>query len=223
MRRFWRRFRWFWASWIGGVATCGLVALAIAAAVVFGGIYNVGADSPHPSVVAWAVHHTMTSSVSKRANSDGSEQPIDSAMLIEGAKVYEAHCIACHGGPGVARAPWAAAMLPTPPFLVGSSRRWSRAEVDEIVTHGVKMTGMPAWGHVLPRREVQAVAALCMAMSELSAPQFTALRQAARSQPTTPLDAAGPAASLAPQPLGQTQPLARAVRPEPAIGVKAVS
>jgi mono/diheme cytochrome c family protein len=205
----------FWWGWAGGIATCGLVAAIAASAVMFGGIYNTGADNPHIKPVAWAIHQTMMSSVRKRAGSGSADPPIDGALVLEGAKVYEAHCIACHGGPGVARAPWAAAMLPTPPFLIDSAKHWNRAQVHEIIAHGVKMTGMPAWEDVLPRRQVEAVTALCAMMPQFGVPQFEELRNAARAGPTTPLDASGPAASIAPKPLGETQPFSRTAEQVP--------
>jgi mono/diheme cytochrome c family protein len=202
----------FWSSWLGGIVICIVLAGIAGSAVMFGGLYDTRADNPHLRPVAWAIHQTMKSSVRAHAVAARPSASVDSALLIEGAKVYEAHCIACHGGPGIARAPWAAAMLPTPPYLVDSARHWNREELYEIIAHGVKMTGMPAWGEVLPARQVEAVTALCMAMPQLSVPQFGALRNAPRALPMTSLEAIGPAATLAPERLGRNQPLAEAVR-----------
>jgi mono/diheme cytochrome c family protein len=144
-----RSFARFWTSWLGGIAICGLAAGVLAVAVMFGGIYNTGADNPHLKIVGWAIHQTMISSVRKRAATNPEYPPIDQATLLAGTKVYEAHCLACHGGPGVTRAPWTNGMLPTPPYLIDSRTRWSRTELHELVAHGVKMSGMPAWQEIL--------------------------------------------------------------------------
>jgi hypothetical protein len=54
-------------------------------------------------------------------------------------------------------------------------------------------------------------------MPLLTTDQFNALRIRARAQPTTPLDASGPAASIAPLPLNKTQPLSRTIEPNPSV------
>jgi mono/diheme cytochrome c family protein len=97
-------------------------------------------------------------------------------VLIGGMREYEAHCMACHGGPGIDRARWASAMLPTPPFLVGTSQHWSRGDLYTIIHGGVKMTGMPAWGEVMSGDRIENVVTLLQAMPKLSPDQFAQLR-----------------------------------------------
>ena len=195
-------------GWLSAAAIAGIVALLI----IFGGIYNTAADNPHLKIVAWAIHRTMISSVVRRAP-DVPLRPLTAAALISGAREYEAHCISCHGGPGVARAPWASELLPTPPFLLDSRAHWTPGQLRELVAHGVKMTAMPAWEHVLPPGTIDDLVALLEVMPEMNAAQFQALREHVRALPMDPLAGSGPTASLAPNPMRETQPLPRTVIP----------
>ena len=155
-------------GWLAGLATVGVVGGVFALLVMFGGIYDTSATKPHLKIVAWAVHHTMTSAVDRRADDAQAPSTITPATVAAGARVYEARCAACHGAPGIARADWARAMLPTPPFLLDSRARWTPGELYKIVHDGVKMTAMPAWGEVESERHISAVVAFLQAMPQVS-------------------------------------------------------
>jgi hypothetical protein len=68
------------------------------------------------------------------------------------------------------------ALLPTPPFLIDASRRWSRAELYTIVHDGVKMTAMPAWGEIEPDRKISDVVAFLETLPKLTPDEFAHLR-----------------------------------------------
>lgn len=170
-------------GWLLGIGSVVLAAAIVGAYLMLGG-YNAAANSQHSKALAWAVHKTMTNSVRRRAAA--MPQPsFSEAALVDGMREYQEHCVACHGGPGVDRARWASAMLPTPPFLVGASQRWSRGELYTIVHDGVKMTGMPAWGEIVPGKRIEDVVTLLQAMPKLTPDQFARLRARA-IQPQTP-------------------------------------
>lgn len=63
-----------------------------------------------------------------------------------GASSYKSTCQHCHAGPGIERSPWASGMRPRPPHLTEAAAEWEPEEVFWIVKHGVKMSGMPAFG-----------------------------------------------------------------------------
>jgi mono/diheme cytochrome c family protein len=181
-------------GWLAGVITVALIGGVLAGLILFAGLYNTGADNPHLRIVAWAFHQTMTSSVKQRSK----PLPADAlrhADILVGARDYETYCIGCHGGPGVARAAWASALLPTPPYLLDSARRWSPGELTTIVRDGVKMTAMPAWSEVEPNRKVDDVVAFLIAMRRLTPAAFARLRAraAAGTAPLRPGSAAGEA------------------------------
>jgi mono/diheme cytochrome c family protein len=183
-------------GWLAGIATVALVGAVFAALILFAGIYNTGADNPHLRFVAWAFHQTMNSSVKQRSRPLPAGA-LSHADILAGARDYETHCIACHGGPGVARAPWTSALLPTPPYLLDSARRWSPAELATIVRDGVKMTAMPAWSEIEPNRDVTNIVAVLVAMPRLTPAGFARLRAQARAA-GEPCLLAGPVLGTAP-------------------------
>jgi len=67
-------------------------------------------------------------------------------MIAAGAGEYKSKCEHCHGGVDASRAGWAETMRPIPPALAHAAQRWSIGEAHWIVRHGVKMSGMPAFG-----------------------------------------------------------------------------
>jgi len=73
-------------------------------------------------------------------------------------------------------------MTPTPPYLLDSARRWTPGQLYYVVDHGVKMTGMPAWGEVLSQQDVWRVVAFLEALPHLSATDYARMR-AAQARP----------------------------------------
>ena len=158
------------AGWVLGMITALIVAVLAGMFVIFSGIYDTSAKAQHSKLVAWAIHKTMIHSVQRRANA---QAPLPQTVSFwSGAREYEAHCIECHGGSGMDRAPWVKGMLPTPPFLVDTSAHWSRRELYNIVHDGVKMTGMPAWREVESDRQISDIVAFLQTMPKLTPEQF---------------------------------------------------
>jgi mono/diheme cytochrome c family protein len=178
-------------GWVLGVATCALIAAMILVLILSGIIFNTSATQPHSKALAWGVHMTMINSVTRRSRGNVPTLPLTRETLMAGARQYEAHCIACHGGPGVARAQWASGMLPSPPYLIDASSRWSHAQLYNLVHDGVKMTGMPAWGEVESDRQVAEVVAFLEVMPKMTPDQFGRLRQRIRVELNEPQSARG--------------------------------
>ncbi len=211
-----RLLRWLMARKVllgvaTGIGVPGAVGLVIGAWIIYGGIYDTAASYPHFRLVAWGAHTTMIHSVRRRSQDVEAPGQFTQDQVLSGAKEYEEHCIACHGGAAVARAPWASAMLPSPPFVIDAARHWSRQDLYIIVQQGVKMSAMPAWGEILPQQQIWDIVAFLEAMPDLSPADYAKMRAQVRAQPTTPLGASGPTASLSPQPLQDTEPFSRTV------------
>ena len=65
---------------------------------------------------------------------------------MAGVTHYAEHCVVCHGAPGVERGDLAEGLYPRPPNLADAARVYTPGELFWIVKHGIRMTGMPAWG-----------------------------------------------------------------------------
>lgn len=134
-----------WGIIAGLLGTLAVLAAA-GLLVIVTGAYNVAATDPHAEAARWALETTMENSVKRRAADLNAPARVTPAMIAAGAAEYKAMCQHCHGGPGVSRAEWAQGMLPLPPALGEEAAEWRTPELFWIVKHGIKMTGMPAFG-----------------------------------------------------------------------------
>lgn len=141
---------------------------------VYVGAYNVAATEEHASFVRWAFDTTFRNSVERRAPE---REGLDLApeALAAGANAYKSMCEHCHGGPGASRAEWASGMRPRPPHLPEAAQHWELSEVFWIAKHGVKMTGMPAFGPMHDDRTLWGVAAFVKQLPAMTPEQYAAL------------------------------------------------
>lgn len=131
------------------LVTLGVAALAASVAVllfVYSGIYDVSASSPHGSVSRWLLETTTHVSVERRA--DQVEVPAldDRSMVLAGVNDFEQMCVQCHGSPGKVPGAVGQGLNPPAPALSESAAEMTAAELFWITKHGIRMTGMPAWG-----------------------------------------------------------------------------
>ena len=130
---------------LAAAAGIGLLLLVIALFTVYTGSYNIAASEDHSPFVRWMFDTTMQNSVERQA--DTLEAPsFTQQMVASGASDYKSMCEQCHGGPGVEPEAFSRGMLPQPPHLHEAAAEWEAREIFWLVKHGVKMTGMPAFG-----------------------------------------------------------------------------
>lgn len=134
----------------------GAILLVMAAGGVFlvGGGYNVAADEPHWSVTAAILEAARDRSITRRASSIAVPDLADPELVALGAEHYASMCAGCHLAPGAGDSELRAGLYPRPPNLAAGTDSTaghqhparSPAEQFWIIKHGVKMSGMPAWG-----------------------------------------------------------------------------
>ena len=170
---------------IGALAV--LVLLAIAGLlVVYTGAYNVAATEQHTSLVRWAFDTTMHRGVERRAADVSPAAEVDPAMLARAGREYQAMCQHCHAGPGAEREPWADGMRPRPPHLVEAAPEWERQEVFWLVKHGVKMTGMRAFGSVHDDEMLWAIATFVKQLPAMTPGRYAAFDGGSRGRSGQP-------------------------------------
>lgn len=167
----WRTLR-IAAAALGIAAGAGLVAIAL---LVHAGGYEVAADRPHLQPVYTLLELGLRQAVRRRARHIPEPPLDDPALRLRGAACFVAHCQLCHGAPGVPPAPAGLAMSPTPGPLVDAARHWRPRELLWIARHGIRMTGMPAWGGRLDDADLWAVTALVLALPGLSPADWRSL------------------------------------------------
>jgi mono/diheme cytochrome c family protein len=99
-------------------------------------------------------------------------------MLAAGATAYKSMCQQCHAGPGAERAEWAEGMRPRPPHLTEAAAEWALGEVFWLVRHGVRMSGMPAFGPTHGDEEIWGIAAFVKELPAMTPERYAAAGQA---------------------------------------------
>jgi mono/diheme cytochrome c family protein len=143
---------------------------------VYSGVYNVAADEPHSPVVQWLMETTRTQSIALR--DDTSKAPPDLAdvqRIRRGAQSYAAMCEMCHLAPGLDPTPIHVGLNPQPPRLAKEAGHYSPESLFWIVKHGIKMTGMPAWGETHSDEELWDIVAFVDRLGKMTPQQYQEL------------------------------------------------
>lgn len=154
---------------IAGVTLLAVVLLC--ALVVGSGALSVAADEPHSSLVFRILETARDRSI--EAHADDVQVPglEDPAMLRRGAGNYDAMCAKCHLAPGMQATELSAGLSPNPPNLAQHADA-DAAEAFWVIKHGIKATGMPAWGKHMQDQYIWEVVAFLRKLPSLSAEQY---------------------------------------------------
>jgi len=175
------------------IGTLALAAGCVAAAMVFGGFYNVASTEQHTQIVYSVLERAMRQSVRLRARDIEPPKLDDERQVVRGATVFRDKCVQCHGAPGVAQSDIGKSMQPVPGPLVDASQRWRPRELYWLTRHGIKMSGMPAWEFHLSDQDLWAVVAFLGRLPQLTPQhyaQLVARPQRATDEPTSATTAA---------------------------------
>ncbi|NUZ07017.1 c-type cytochrome [Piscinibacter koreensis] len=145
-----------------------------AAAVVYGGLYDISATTAHTQSVYSLLETTMRRSVQLRARDIAVPDLTAPAVVARGAACFREHCVQCHGAPGVAPGAVGKSMQPLPGSLIDAARHWRPAEVYWITRNGIKMSGMPAWALRLADDDIWATVAFVERLPLLSPSAYAA-------------------------------------------------
>ena len=163
---------------LAGLAGLG-IALFLGAVAVLGG-YNIAADAPHTRPVFWLLQTARDHSIAVHAK--GVVVPADlgsSERIVAGAGLYNEMCSGCHLGPGLEPSEISHGLYPRAPELSRGSSL-SPAEEFWVIKHGIKMTGMAAWGPTHNDKLIWNMVAFLRKLPGLSAAQY---QQAVKSAP----------------------------------------
>lgn len=166
------------------VLVLGLLALGF----VYSGVYPVGADREHHRITHWLLE-TMRDQSVKRAAS-GLEVPgnLDEPdRLLAGGEDYNAMCTGCHLKPGVTKSDLSQGLYPAPPNLTRQHTYSENGEAELrrqfwIIKHGIKASGMPAWGPTHSDERIWSMVAFLQRLPELTPQQYQILTGRPASQ-----------------------------------------
>ena len=160
-----------------------LTTLLIAAAFValgtigfaYSGLYDVRASSPHSGLVNWLLSKTSHASIERQAKNVSVPDLSDTALARAGINDFDAMCAGCHGAPGKNPEAMGRGLNPPAPDLVESAAHMNPAELFWVTKHGIRMTGMPAWGATHDDDALWPVVAFMITLPDLDADGYKAL------------------------------------------------
>ncbi len=169
--QFWKR------AGIG--ATVIVVFVAAGLGYVYSGAYDVAADVPHTRLVYWLLNKARDRSVAVRAQAVRVPGDLtSSARISAGAGLYDDMCSGCHLAPGMEKTEISQGLYPAAPELAHGTDL-TPAEEFWIIKHGIKMTGMAAWGKTHNDTLIWDMVAFLQRMPLLSPDTYKALVKSA--------------------------------------------
>lgn len=157
------------------LVVAGAVGSAAALGAAYFGLVNVGADDPHFPAVHAFLAMARDRSIEVRARDIEVPNLKDETLIRAGAGNYNAMCIGCHLAPGVDKTELSQALYPAPPNLAKIGLSDDPAAAFWTIKHGIKATGMPAWGKSMGDQYIWGIVAFLEQMPQMNAEQYKAL------------------------------------------------
>ncbi|MEO7149833.1 MAG: cytochrome c [Rhodanobacteraceae bacterium] len=166
---------------IGALILWAVIFIIAAAAFIYSGTYNIGADSPHWPVTKQLIGALRDHSIAQRDGNVTVPNLDDPALITEGAGHYAEMCVGCHMAPGMSDSELRTGLYPKPPNLAKSGID-NPAEAFWFIKHGIKMSGMPAWGLTHDDQKIWSMVAFVRKLPSLSAEQFKQMAASAGNE-----------------------------------------
>ncbi|MES1942107.1 cytochrome c family protein [Salinisphaera sp. T5B8] len=158
-----------------------LIVGGAAAGVIYSGVYNVAATSDHWPITRWALQKTVHRSVERQASGIDVPPLGSEKQLLAGAVNFDAMCSSCHTPPGAQPSAAAQGMYPEPPELTHAAREKSPGEIFWVIKHGIKASGMPAWGASHSDDDLWAMTAFIAQLPDMTPADYRQMLQTAQA------------------------------------------
>jgi mono/diheme cytochrome c family protein len=162
-----------------------ILSVGSAATVMYSGFVNVAADEPHSDLVYWLLEETRENSIKKAAENIEVPDLTDPELLLTGGVDYEFMCSSCHLKPGQRESDMSLGLYPAPPNLsISAESHEGHEHADDeqtarknfwVIKHGIKASGMPAWGKTHDDQRIWAMVAFIKRLSTLTPDQYQIL------------------------------------------------
>jgi thiosulfate dehydrogenase len=132
-----------------------LLICAVVVGVAKLGLYPVNADADPSWLERRLSHWAVDGYVPSQAKmlSENPLKPTES-VLMEGMKAFKSNCAGCHGSPADKEGHFGKAFFPKAPQFGNEGLDDDPREIFWITKHGIRMTGMPAFGSMLKDDEM---------------------------------------------------------------------
>jgi mono/diheme cytochrome c family protein len=157
-------------GFIAGIIATILVACVGGYLLLQSGLIPANADSKPGGLELWAASTSLNATLRKEAPKGANPVALTDANLIQGISLYGQHCAICHGtSAGASSAsPVAKGLYPAPPQLGEDGVEDDPEGVSYWkIKHGIRLTGMPAWGSSLTDQQIWTLALFLKHMDKL--------------------------------------------------------
>jgi hypothetical protein len=166
-------------SMIKSLAIATVILVMVVFGIIFSGVYPMGADTPHNKLSFWMLETLRERSIERSAADIEVPDLSSSDLLLAGGPDYNEMCAACHLKPGIEQTDLSVGLYPSPPNLskLHTDSQHAHPAANEsaiarrnfwIVKHGIKASGMPAWGPTHDDQRIWAMVAFLQKLPELS-------------------------------------------------------
>ena len=154
------------------------VVLAVVLVSAFGmfvqlGVYNFAADVPHTPFVFSLLDRMREKSIDTRSGNIKVPELADQQRIVQGAGNYNAMCVQCHRSPGMGETELSKGLYPSPPNLAKEPVK--AAHAFWVIKHGVKASGMPAWGKSMDDEYLWNMTAFLQVLPKLDAAGYQSM------------------------------------------------
>ncbi|AFU97788.1 c-type cytochrome [Simiduia agarivorans] len=160
---------------------------------IYSGSYPMGADVPHNQLTYWLLETLRERSIERSATDIQIPGDLNTSdRLLAGGADYNDMCAGCHLKPGKESSDFTLGLYPVPPNLTITEslhpRQQAADQADDeyasaaaikrqfwIIKHGIKASGMPAWGPTHDDQRIWNMVAFLQRLPSLSAQQYQIL------------------------------------------------
>lgn len=134
----------------------GVIAWPLAAYIYFHFGFAPVATAARPIPFEKTLAHMALKARIRREAPKNSPLPVSDANYLAGAHLYRTHCAVCHGLPDQPETAVSKGMFPRPPQLFKGKGVTDdpAGETYWKVANGIRLTGMPGFGHALSQTEM---------------------------------------------------------------------
>ncbi len=134
------------------------------------GLIDPRADIPVPSIEASTAMTFLDASLDRRAPDEKNPLPAGEVELVAGMKLYQSKCAGCHGDINHTDSSMVDSFYPRAPQFMHDKPDMPGNQNFYLIKHGVRYSGMPAWGHAMTDQQIWQVVGFLGKMNELPTP-----------------------------------------------------
>lgn len=156
------------------IAVLSAVAGLAVGGFVWSGMYNVGADDQHMRPTYAMLRMMRERSIIRHTREVKVPALTNAALISQGAGNYDSMCTGCHLAPGKDDTELSKGLYPAPPNF-SKLQPLNPAHAFWVTKHGIKASGMPAWGRSMDDEFIWGMVAFLQQLPKIDAQQYQAM------------------------------------------------